>query len=149
MLCLLLLTVIGHEMVALLGTTIYMADAPWRRDSPWGGELAFLEPRSAVLVLWGSWRSSPPLSKTLATLETTCLSLDLSLPLLLLASQNLPGLQTRASSPTCPRERWRWPSQPDSVLWRIRDNVCKCLARSRYSVSENSYYFRFIYHPSF
>lgn len=105
MLSLLLLTVIGHEMVALLGTTIYMADAPWRGDSPWGGELAFLEPLRAVLVLWGSWRSSPPLSKTLATLETTCLSLDLLLPLLLLASQNLPGLQTRASSTTYPREK--------------------------------------------
>lgn len=92
MVCLLLLTVMHHETIGLVGTAISMADASLERGHLLERRLYFPRTRDYICSL-ESWKSSSPLSQTLATPETTCLSLLLSLPLFLLASQNLPGLQ--------------------------------------------------------
>lgn len=150
MLCLLLLTITDHKMVALLGTAISTADTQWRGD-------AFLERRpcfsraQGLYLLFGEagglhhhrprhW----PYQKPLVFLCFCCFHCSYW------HHRTLLGLQTRASSSTCPRERWRWSFQPRRALRRIRDGVCKYLAWSRYLVNENSYYyFRFLYHQSF
>lgn len=51
MLCLLLLISMGHEMVALLGTPISMTGAPWKGDTPWRGDFAFLESKDCIYSL--------------------------------------------------------------------------------------------------
>lgn len=122
------------EMVAVLGTAVFMADANWKGDTSWGVDLAFIRAQGLYLFLSETGLSSSPPWQTLAIPEITFLSFSYCSSCSCCHHRSSSDLEIRASRSTCSRERWRWSFLPCRILRMVRDDVCKCLTHNRHSV---------------